>query len=162
MGLKKLLKKARKAIGLPALTLGNVAKLGAATAIGGPAGLGAAVLKSKLKSAAIGGIKQLARSKADKAALQRAAKLRPPSVVGIARAQTMPGGAPLRGVRVAAALPARTKTRTTTTRPARKSKRKAGSAPRKPPAGGKDFKALSASWKAAGKPGTWLQWVKSH
>lgn len=30
------------------------------------------------------------------------------------------------------------------------------------PSGGKDFKALSASWKAAGKPGTWLDWVKSH
>lgn len=30
------------------------------------------------------------------------------------------------------------------------------------PSGGKDLKALSASWRAAGKPGKWIDWVKSH
>lgn len=35
-------------------------------------------------------------------------------------------------------------------------------AKRRPPPGGKDFKALSASWRQAGKPGTWLEWVKTH
>lgn len=33
---------------------------------------------------------------------------------------------------------------------------------RKPPSGGLDFKALSASWKAAGKPGTWQGWIAAH
>lgn len=31
---------------------------------------------------------------------------------------------------------------------------------RKAPTGGLDLKALSASWKAAGKPGTWQGWIK--
>lgn len=39
---------------------------------------------------------------------------------------------------------------------------KASGSRRKPPKGGKDLKALSASWKAAGKPGRWIDWVKTH
>jgi hypothetical protein len=33
---------------------------------------------------------------------------------------------------------------------------------RKPPTGGLDLKALSASWKAAGKPGTWQGWIAAN
>lgn len=33
---------------------------------------------------------------------------------------------------------------------------------RKPPSGGLDLKALSASWKAAGKPGTWQGWIAAN
>lgn len=31
---------------------------------------------------------------------------------------------------------------------------------RGPPKGGLDLKALSKSWRAAGKPGRWIDWVK--
>jgi len=34
--------------------------------------------------------------------------------------------------------------------------------PRKPPTGGLNLKALSASWKAAGKPGTWQGWIAAN
>lgn len=33
---------------------------------------------------------------------------------------------------------------------------------RKPPSGGLDLRALSASWKAAGKPGTWQGWIAAN
>lgn len=33
---------------------------------------------------------------------------------------------------------------------------------RRPPTGGLDLKALSASWKAAGKPGTWQGWIAAN
>lgn len=33
---------------------------------------------------------------------------------------------------------------------------------RKPPVGGLDLKGLSASWKAAGKPGSWQAWIKAN
>lgn len=33
---------------------------------------------------------------------------------------------------------------------------------RKPPAGGLDLKAIAAKWRAAGKPGTWIGFVKKH
>lgn len=69
-------------------------------------------------------------------------------------ATTMPGGAPL-GKRAA---PGRARKAKKTKSAARSSAGKKRGAPK----GGKDFKALSASWKAAGKPGTWLSWVKSH
>lgn len=31
-----------------------------------------------------------------------------------------------------------------------------------PPKGGLDLKALSKSWNAAGKPGTWQNWIKNN
>lgn len=164
--LKKGFKKARKALGIPAVTLGNVAKAGAVVGTGGIGGLAGAVALSKLKSAAIGGVKQAIKAKAQRAVLQRLKKTAPvpvlsrPTIVPI-RAETMPGGAPLRGVPTGL-----TKRR----RKAPSSPAKAAKAPkparakgtRKPPKGGKDLKALSASWKAAGKPGKWIDWVKSH
>ena len=162
MGFKKAFKKLRKGLGLPALTLGTAAKLGAAVATGGVGAgalaLGGAALKSKLKSAAIGGIKQVVRAKAQKALLNRI-KVKAPTVVPISAgtakppAVTMPGGSPLstrstvrRRPKVAAAKP----------------RKAASGSKRKPPKGGKDLKALSASWKAAGKPGKWIDWVKTH
>lgn len=174
MGLKKLFKKTRKALGIPAITLGNVAKVGAAVATGGVGGalaLGAgSVLKSKLKNAAIGGIKQVIRSKAQKALVNRI-KVKAPSIVPISaatatpRATTMPGGAPLRGVTASGAPRRRKAAAALTVKPKKtrvpKAKKASGSG-RKPPKGGKDLKALSASWKAAGKPGKWLDWVKTH
>jgi len=33
---------------------------------------------------------------------------------------------------------------------------------RRPPTGGLDLKALSASWKKAGKPGTWQAWISAN
>jgi hypothetical protein len=163
MGLKKLFKKARKALGIPAITLGNVAKVGAAVATGG-IGAGAlalggkALLKSKLKSAAVGGIKQVIRTKADKTLANRLAKLAP-ITGGSDKAVARPGGAPLaravRKVRVAARRVQKRKRRQA--QPVTRAK-----SARKPPKGGKDFKALSASWRAAGKPGKWIDWVKSH
>jgi hypothetical protein len=159
MGLKKLFKKTRKALGLPALTLGTAAKLGAAVATGGigagALALGTAAVKSKLKSAAIGGVKQVLRSKASKAQAQKIATLAPPKVVDI-RAQTMPGGAPLRGVRVAKQRRKVAAARSYV--PAKKALKGV----RRPPKGGLDLKALSASWKAAGKPGTWQGWIAKN
>jgi len=43
----------------------------------------------------------------------------------------------------------------------RKAKRVTGKG-RRPPSGGLDLKALSASWRAAGKPGTWQGWIKAN
>ncbi len=115
-------------------------------------GIGAAVKTYKNLS------KRPAKSEA--AAMAKAMAVSPPKIVGISSvaATTMPGGAPLRG------LPKRSVIKQPKA-PAPKQAKKARKAPsgkRSPPKGGKDFKALSASWKAAGKPGTWLAWVKSH
>lgn len=163
MGLRKLFKKARKALHLPAITLGNVAKVGLAAAGGGIPAVGAAVLRSKLKSAAVGGIKRVLRTKAEKHLAKKLQQLAPTGSSS-APAQTMPGGAPLaaaaRAVRTARATHSRRRSRK------RQSVSVAPSSParakRRPPKGGKDFKALSVSWKAAGKPGRWIDWVKAH
>lgn len=149
--LSKGIKKARKALHLPAITLGNVAKLGAGVATGGVAGLAGAALASKLKSAAVGGIKQVVRAKAQKALNDRFATLVPNRQApnSMAPADTMPGGSPFR--RFASEV--------------RRRRRKAASSPRKArsaPKGGLDLRALSASWKAAGKPGSWMDWIRSH
>lgn len=39
---------------------------------------------------------------------------------------------------------------------------KAHRAKRRPPPGGLDLKALSASWRAAGRPGTWQGWIAAN
>ena len=89
---------------------------------------------------------------------------------GIA-AQTMPGGAPLPGSRprrrksgrrAARALPAGF---AASVRQAKKLRAASKTAIKAKSNGGgklKDLKALSASWKGVGKPGRWMQWVKSH
>lgn len=164
MGLFKKIKKAvkgvRKALHLPAITLGNVAKVAGVAGTGGlgagALALGSGVLKSKLKSAAVGGIKQVLRTKAEKTIAAKMSALSPLAVRDI-RATTMPGGAPLRGmvsrVRTAARRVKRRK------RPQKPQKR--ATSARKAPKGGLDLKAISARWKAAGKPGKWLDFVKA-
>jgi len=168
--LTRFVKKARKLTHLPALTIGNAAKVGAIVGSGGVGALGGAVLASKLKSVAVGGLKQTIKSKAAKAIAKRGIVLTPTK--GAATATTMPGGAPLKGKtsqkgRGLTKFTKRTKAAAkATVKRAKKAARKAVKAPsgkkRQAPKGGKDFKALSASWKAAGKPGTWLAWVKGH
>jgi len=54
------------------------------------------------------------------------------------------------------------KTQAQTNRANKRRGKRAGGSKRKPPTGGLDLKALSVSWKAAGKPGRWIDWVKSH
>jgi hypothetical protein len=153
MGLRKIIKKARKALHVPALTLGNVVKVGAGLASGGVGGLGAAAIASKLRSHGISGIKQVVRSKGEKALHDRLATLIPnrqaPNTA--APADTRPGGAALRAI-----------VRKATRRARRASSRPVAAAKRRAPTGGLDLKALSASWKAAGKPGTWMDWIRSH
>lgn len=179
------LKKLRKKLHLPAITLGNVAKVGAAVATGGVGGgalaLGAKVLKSRLKNVGVGGIKQVLRTKAEKAIVAKLDQLAPRTAAS--KATTMPGGGKFtpggswhgadaekgwdwtakprkaRRGRKAAARPKRTAaTKASRATP----RRKATGAKRKAPTGGKDFKALSVSWRAAGKPGKWIDWVKGH
>lgn len=165
MGFKRAFKKLRKKLGVPALTLGNAAKAGAIAATGGVGGLAGAVTLSKLKSAAVGGIKQVARAKAAKALAKRAIA-QAPKVIAQARATTMPGGAPLKRANVTRALKGAVVAEgKRVAKRARKAARKAAaprSGKRQAPKGGKDFKALSAAWKAAGKPGKWIDWVKAH
>lgn len=183
MGLRKLLKKARKGLGLPPLTLRSVAK-GAAVVAGGPLAVGT-VLGSKAASAAAGGIKQVIRTKAAKSANRKLDQLGPVATTAGA-ATRMPGGAKLPAAkklkrkakraklprvkrRAAMAAPAAPKRAAKGAAPskARKGRRRApakpaGGSKRKPPTGGLDLKALSASWKAAGKPGTWQGWIAAH
>lgn len=71
------------------------------------------------------------------------------------QATTMPGGAPLKGIvraskrrAKAPSSPAKAKTR----------RRKGGGGP----SGGYDFKKLSQGWQAAGKPGTWREWISKQ
>jgi len=45
---------------------------------------------------------------------------------------------------------------------ARRMAKRATGKGRRPPTGGLDLKALSASWRAAGKPGTWQGWIKAN
>lgn len=157
--LSKGIKKARKALHLPAITLGNVAKGAAALSTGGlgagALALGAQAIRSKLKSAGVGAIKQVIKSKAEKALHDRTAQLLPPVVAPntASPAVARPGGAPLRAAvaraRAAASAP-------------RRRRRARAAAPRRAPTGGLDLRALSASWKAAGKPGTWMDWIRTH
>ena len=153
MGLLKSIKKIRKKLHLPAITLGNAAKVGAIAATGGVGALGASVVASRLKSAAVGGIKQVIRSKAAKALGKRVVAQTPEPRPSTAAAQTMPGGAPLKS---------KAKARKPRAKAPKSPPKPRSGAKRAPPKGGKDLKALSASWKAAGKPGKWLDWVKSH
>ena len=164
--LKKVVKKVRKGLGLPALTVGNTLKAVGGIAVPGGA-LGAvagSVLRSKLKSAAIGGGKHVIRSKAARALVDRVVRLAPPTASASA-AQTMPGGAPLssaaerRNAKTARAVRSR---RPKAAPRGKASKPRRRSSGRKPPTGGLNLKALSASWKAAGKPGRWIDWVKAN
>lgn len=157
--LSRGIKSARKALHLPAITLGNVAKGAAALSTGGlgagAIALGAQAIRSKLKSAGIGAIKQVIKSKAEKALHDRTATLLPPVVAPntASPAVARPGGAPLRAAVARAAAGAAAP---------RRRRRRAAAGGRRAPTGGLDLRALSAAWKAAGKPGTWMDWIRSH
>lgn len=52
-------------------------------------------------------------------------------------------------------------------KPKRRAKKGTSSAPkrstgRKPPGGGLDLAAMAAAWRAAGKPGSWRDWIKAN
>jgi len=106
-------------------------------------------------------------SKSEAAAQAKVEAVQPPKIVPISAvtAQSMPGGAKLRGVANTSGSTAR-RTRgavvKTTKRAAAKPKKGASGSKRKAPTGGLDLKALSASWKKAGKPGKWIDWVKKN
>lgn len=78
----------------------------------------------------------------------------PTEGVGV-QATAMPGGSSLR-------KPSKRRRKTTAKAKKPKAAKKASSSKRKPPSGGLNLKAISASWKAAGKPGTWRQWIKAN
>jgi hypothetical protein len=44
----------------------------------------------------------------------------------------------------------------------RKAKTATGTSKRVPPKGGLDLKAMARDWRAAGKPGTWIAWIKAN
>lgn len=46
--------------------------------------------------------------------------------------------------------------------PARRARSAGGGARRGPPPGGLDLAAMASAWRAAGKPGTWIGWIKSN
>lgn len=139
MGLRKFLKKAVK--------LGSkLAKpLLATTPIGALALRGQQVLKSlggNLKAARLGKIEPLSvRSSVEKIAPRQAVQTlrRLGSAASTARVSIARGS------------------RMTQKRPTAP-----GTGKRIPPAGGLDLRAMAVAWRAAGKPGTWRDWIKSN
>lgn len=172
MGLKRAFKKLRKSVGLPALTLGSAGRIGAAIVTRGKSEKVVQALKGV--GAAVKGIKGAPAprlTKAEKAQVLKQAMAVPrPTIVPISSvsATAKPGGAPIAKRKRAAARPRRAATPKRAARKpraARKARAASGGvrtrAKRTPPKGGLDLKGLSAAWKAAGKPGTWAEWVKS-
>jgi len=45
---------------------------------------------------------------------------------------------------------------------AKKKAKRASSGTRKPPPGGLDLAKMAAAWRSAGKPGRWIDWIKSN
>lgn len=52
--------------------------------------------------------------------------------------------------------------RRTATRSPRRRRSATSGTRRAPPRGGLDFRAMSADWNAAGKPGTWQEWIRTN
>jgi hypothetical protein len=109
-------------------------------------------------------------AKSEAAVQAKAAAVSPPKIVGIseAKAQSMPGGKRIPGLPQTSGTTTRKRARVAAVKQSKSARKKAAAKPaakggkRTAPSGGKDFKALSASWKKAGKPGKWIDWVKSH
>ncbi|MGV0982832.1 MAG: hypothetical protein ACOYB0_10775 [Polynucleobacter sp.] len=74
-------------------------------------------------------------------------------------AEAMPGGSSLRKKSPKRRKSAAAKKRATQAKNGREFLKRAK---RAAPKGGLDLKKLSASWKAAGKPGTWQGWIKAN
>lgn len=160
MGFKAAFKKLRKKVGLPAITLGTTGRVVAAAVTRGKSekvvqqlkGVGAAL--KAVKGAPLPRI-----TKAEAAHVIKTFKARAPRVVPISSVQatTAPGGAPL-----AKKAPRRRAAAKAKAPRAAKAPRRASGGGRKPPKGGLDLKALAASWRAAGKPGSWRDWIKKN
>jgi len=162
--LSKFVRKHKKALRIGARVIAaGITRGKSEKVIGQLKGIGAAVKVYK------GAVKQ--STKAEAAQVAKTMTLGAPNVVpqSSVSAKTMPGGAKLQGVSSGAA-PRRRKARKAAVAVAPAPRKRAAARARKapsgskrlPPKGGKDLKALSASWKAAGKPGKWIDWVKSH
>lgn len=151
--LSKIVKKVKKPL------LGAV-RLGLSSATGGVSERVIGAVGAVKKAAQIRGInKKLSELPAVKLAESKYTLPTPTKSVSVS-ATTMPGGAKLKG---SAPKPRAKKARVTKAAKKASSGRKTPSgAKRKPPTGGLNLKALSASWRAAGKPGSWQQWIKDH
>lgn len=163
-GLKKLFKKARKALKLPPITAANVGRVAAAVVTRGKSekvvqslkGVGDAVK-------AIKGAPAPRKTKSIAAVAAKVAKLQP-KIVGISKVQAtaMPGGAPIKAKTTRRRRSTEGKADKINYQKPKKAKAAKPKAARKAPKGGLDLKGLSASWKAAGKPGTWAGWIKKN
>lgn len=151
---KKLGRGLRKTVGKKLLS--KIGRVGLGIATGGLSEKAIGVAKT------IRGQLRGRRTKGEDAVMARLSAMSTPKLQTTASATRMPGGAPL--VKSArAGVPGfgrRVARRVKRTRAA--ARQNAPRSKRKPPTGGKDLKALSVSWKAAGKPGRWIDWVKSH
>lgn len=168
---KKLARGVRKTVGKKLLT--KALRIGAGIVTGGQSEValrGVSKVRSLAKSLGVRTGRRGRLSKSESVTVAKLAGMAPPQLKTTPSAETMPGGAPLsRSVQSqwdAGFNPVyggkAPRSYTGLRQRAAKTARKAPSGRRKPPKGGKDLKALSASWKAAGKPGRWIDWVKSH
>ena len=109
-----------------------------------------------------------------RAQLEKSAVVQPGQMKTFTQATAMPGGAPIPRGYLGRAVQAGRKAVRRAHKATAKAVRRAGKGPsgpevgkrrgggRRPPSGGLDLKGLSASWKAAGKPGSWQSWIASH
>lgn len=143
--LKRFVKKAARGIGKIARPLLKTAI--AATPIGAAA--------MKIQQTAKGlGLSLKAQRKVQPLSVRSAIDKVSMASPGAARTLEAPGPlglvkATVRRRRKRATMPAKAKTRT-----------RQGS--RTVPRGGLDLKAMAAAWRAAGKPGTWREWIKTQ
>lgn len=145
--LGKIGKKAFKLVARPALSIATAGLSEKAIALGKNIG--------SLVKGARGDIASRTLTKIPKPQLQALILKTKIGTPGIA-AQTMPGGARIAGKGLAS--PKRRKA-------VKKAPKRVAAAKVKRPKGTggiKDFKALSASWNAAGKPGKWIDWVRTQ
>lgn len=131
-------------LGFVGKALGKVAKAGLSVATKG--------LSDKVFSALKGkGAKPAATKPTTTPTLQNQALMAKLGAPVLKLSQTEAG----EGGYVASALRRRSSKRRT-------ARRSSSSGKRRPPTGGLDLKALSASWRAAGKPGTWQGWIAAN
>ena len=152
LSLKKLVRKAGRFVKKRAGTI-------ALTALAGAPGLAAGAVRGFVARKALSVAKSMGRKRAGRVTVKSivpALKLasidqlgpRVPTTLPI----SMPGGAPLARVR-------KSRRRAPRAAPAAAGAPKKG---RKPPTGGLDLKRIAAQWRAEGKPGKWIDYVKAH
>lgn len=91
-----------------------------------------------------------------------AIKLQPASVRGIIAKHQITAPGKIRAPKVTVAMPGGAPIAGGKRQKRVKKVKKVKGSNRTPPKGGLDLRTLSASWRAAGKPGTWRDWIKSH